>query len=154
MTSEWPEKWTITASLPSGPGRGPRSCTGRYRCSSRRLIKRRHSARPLISGRRLAAGRSRDIHGGTFSEWTTGGRAREGGCRSVGRSGAKRDKQAAAAAAAAVVAVDRALARAGVWAWDQWGKGSNTAHSLSCFCWRAATPCPFRATKGGYHGIN
>lgn len=130
------------------PRRGPRSCTGRCRCSSRRLIKRRHSARPLISGRRLAAGRSRDIHdGGTFSRVDDWGSSRRRGLP-VGRSGAKRDKQAAA------VAADRALARVGVWARDQWGKGRNTAHSLSCFCWRAATPCLFRATKGGYHGIN
>lgn len=76
-------------------GSDPRSCTGRRRCSSARLIKRRCGAQPLISGRRLAAGRSRGIHtvATLGSGRTVGGRAEEGGCRPVGLSGAKRDRR-------------------------------------------------------------
>lgn len=74
----------VRAAAPAAVDAAPRSG---------RLIKRRHGARPLISGRRLAAGRSRDIHdGGTFSGVDDWGSSRRRGL-SVGRSGAKRDRR-------------------------------------------------------------
>jgi len=130
------------------PGYGPRSCTGRCRCSSKRLIKRRHGARPLISGRRLAAGRSRDIHdGGTFSGVDDWGSSRRRGLP-VGRSVGGEEGQAAAAVA------DRALARAGVWARNRWGKGSNIAHTRSVVsAGEQPRPAPFAPLKADTMGL-
>lgn len=132
---------------------GPRSCTGRRRCSSARLIKRRCGAQPLISGRRLAAGRSRDIHTATTSGVDGWGSSRGRGLP-TGRSVGGEEGQAAVDRARAWV---RAWARAWTRAWVQVrapvGQEGAALHSLSCFC-QWATPCPFRVTKGGYHGIN
>lgn len=133
----------IRAAAPSRP---------RRRCSAGRLIKRRRGAqrRSLAGVDWLLAGHVTSTPAVRPQEWTTGemGPRKGVASRSVGWSGAKRRGTAAVAAAAAA---DRA--QAGVRTWVRWGGGRNTAHSLSCFYWRA-TPCPFCVTKGGYHGIN
>lgn len=122
----------------------PRSCTGRRRrCSAARLIKRRRGARPLISGRRLAAGRSRDIQAAA----TSGVDGRLGivpekgvACWPVGRSGATRDR--------------RAADRAGLgWGSDTRARWGSTAHSLSCFCRGEPRPAPFAPLKADTVGL-
>lgn len=137
------------------PDRGPRSCTGRYRCSSKRLIKRRHSARPLISGRRLAAGWSRGIHdGGTFSRVDDWGSSRRRGLP-VGRSVGGEEGQAGSQRRW------RRRQRIGLWLWLGLGFGLGisgvkgaTLHIRSVVsAGEQPRPAPFAPLKADTTGL-